>query len=178
MPLENLFKNYPNKNVELRAIAKACYEFGKTIAKEPSAGMSLGLDEHALTRQGDYVGIARGMVEAIHKRPIPDMPYVHPEQFPIDMTDQYQQFTVDDIPINEDTELLAQYWLMLAVELAKSQSAGLAGSLTDADHNRSVNQLDVIDQYLTEMANRPVIDLPETAFPEAELTRPSAKKKN
>jgi hypothetical protein len=173
----DLFQNYPNKNVELRAIAKTAYEFGKNIAQEPSAGMSLGLDEHALRRQGEYIEILRGMVEAIHARPIPDMPYVHPTQFPIDLSDEYSQFTTDEhpMPINEDTQLLAQYWMMLASELAKSQSAGLAGSLTDADYARAVTTLDVIQQYRDEMEVRPTIDLPETAFPEATLGKPSAR---
>jgi hypothetical protein len=169
---KELFKEYANKNSELRAIAKTAYEFGYTIAQEPSAGMSLGLDEHALTRQTSYVDTIRGMIEAIHKRPIPDLPYVHPLQLPIDFTKEYLQFTVDDLPINEDTQLIAEYWMMLAVSLAKSQSAGLAGSLIDADYNRAVNHLNVITQYLDEMALRPVVDLPETAFPEAGLNPP------
>jgi hypothetical protein len=175
----DLFKMYANKNIELRAIAKTAYEFGKTIAQEPSAGMSLGLDEHALRRQGEYIVILRGMVEAIHARPVPDLPYTHPCQFPIDLSEEYKQFTTDEnpIPINEDTQLLCQYWMVLSTELAKSQSAGLAGSLTDADYARAVTTLDVIQQYRDEMEARPVIDLPETAFPEATLGKPSARVK-
>ena len=51
MSFEALFKKYPNRNAELRAVANAAYEFGKTIAKEPSAALSSGLDEHAIKRQ-------------------------------------------------------------------------------------------------------------------------------
>jgi len=175
MPISELFVVYPNKNSELRSIAKVCYEFGKTIAQEPSAGQSLGLDEHAILRQRNYVTIVAGMINAIHARPIPDMPQVHPLQLPIDLSDPYKQFTEDDLPLNEDTELLAEHWLFLAVALAKSQSACLAGSLIAADHARATTQLGVITQYLDEIESRPDIDLPETAFPGAELTPAGSK---
>ena len=177
MAFEELFKEYPNKNMELRACAKTAYEFGKTAAKEQSAGSSLGLLEAATERQRNYVLIMKGMIKALHDRPIPDMPYMHPTQFEIDLSDPYLQTTVDDIPINEDTELLAQYWMTIAVELAASQSAGLAGSLTDADFTRIDNDLDVISQLLDAIDDRPPIDLPETAFPGALETVPKKKVK-
>lgn len=177
MAFEELFKIYPNKNVELRAVAKVAYEFGKNIAQEPSAGMSIGLDEHAIKRQTTYIEVAKGYVEALHQRPVPDMPYVHPCRFDIDISEPYKQFTRDDIPINEDTQLLAQYWMILAVELAASQSAGLAGSLIKPDYERVINHIAVIAQFLEEMATRQTPDLPETAFPEAMLEVPTKKAK-
>ena len=173
MAFEKLFKVYPNKNMELRTVSKAAYEFGRNIAQEPSAGMSLGVDPHSLERQRSYVEILRGQLESFHARPIPDMPYLHPERFDIDLSEPYKQFTKDGLPINEDTQLLAQYWMACAVELAASQSAGLAGSLIDADYNRIVTHLGVITEYLNEVENRPVVDLPETAFPAAGLEVPS-----
>jgi len=173
MAFEDMFRIYPNKNAELRAICKAAHEFGNTIAQEPSAGMSIGLDEHAIARQRSYVQSLSGQLEAFHARPVPDMPYVHPIRFDINLSEKYRQFTKDGMPINEDTQLLAQYWMICAVELAASQSAGLAGSIIDADYNRVVNHLGVITQYLDELENRPVVDLPETAFPGAALEVPS-----
>jgi hypothetical protein len=173
MAFEDLFKTYPNKNAELRAICKAAYEFGATIAQEPSAGMSIGLDEHAIARQRSYVVSLRGQLEAFHSRPIPDMPYVHPVRFDIGLSEPYKQFTKDGMPINEDTQLLAQYWMICAVEMAASQSAGLAGSIIDADYDRIINHLGVITQYLDELETRPAVDLPETAFPGAELETPT-----
>jgi len=172
MAFEDLFAIYPNKNIELRAISKAAYEFGRTIAAEPSAGMSIGIDEHALARQRSYVTSVNGQLEAFHERPVPDMPYVHPQRFDIDLSKPYEQFTQDGLPINEDTELLAQYWMVCAVELAASQSAGLAGSILDADYTRIKNHLGVITQYLNELETRPAVDLPETAFPAAALNVP------
>jgi hypothetical protein len=103
------------------------------------------------------------------------MPYVHPTQFPIDLSEVYTMFARDGNPLNEDTELLCEYWMVVAVELGASQSAALAGSLTDADYNRVVNDVKVITQYLDELDKRPVIDLPETAFPGAELETPVNK---
>ena len=177
MAFEELFKEYPNKNAELRAVAKVAYEFGKNIAQEPSAGMSIGLDEHAIKRQKTYIEAMVGYIEALHKRPIPDMPYVHPTRFDIDLSEAYKQFTKDGLPINEDTQLLAQYWMFIAVELAASQSAGLAGSLIDPDYERVTNHLGVISQFLTEMEVRKTPDLPETAFPAAMLEVPAKKAK-
>ena len=69
MAFEDLFGIYPNRNAELRSLAKQCYEFGKTIAKEPSAALSSGLDEHALKRQKSYIDYAKGMVDALHAKP-------------------------------------------------------------------------------------------------------------
>lgn len=177
MAFEELFQVYPNKNLELRAVAKTAYEFGRNIAKEPSAGMSLGLDIHAISRQRSYVQALIGQLEAFHNRPVPDMPYIHPTRFDIDLSEPYMQFTKDGIALNEDTELLAQYWMVCAVELAASQSAGLAGSVIDADYNRIKNHLDVIAQYLDELEARSTVDIPETAFPGAPLEVPAGKKK-
>jgi hypothetical protein len=174
MAFEDLFKVYANKNMELRAIAKAAFEFGATIAMEPSANMSIAIDEHAMARQRSYISSLTGQLEAFHQRPVPDMPYLHPTRFDIDLSEQYKQFTKDGLPINEDTQLLAQYWMACAVELAASQSAGLAGSIIDADYNRVITHLGVISQYLDELERRPAVDLPETAFPGAALEVPSS----
>lgn len=177
MAFEELFKVYPNKNAEGRNVAKVAYEFGRNIAMEPSAGMSIGLDEHAIGRQEGYIKTMRGYLTAFHERPIPDMPYTHPVRFDIDLSDPYEQFTKDGLPINEDTELLAEYWMMLAVSIAASQSAGLAGSLIDADFKRCSNTVDTIEQFINEMKTRETPDVPETAFPAAALEVPAPTKK-
>lgn len=174
MAFSELFKKYPNKNAELRGAAKVAYEFGMNIAQEPSASMSLGVDPHAMKRQREYVQIITGYIENLHNRPVPDMPYVHPIRFDIDFTEEYKQFTKDGLPLNEDTELLAQHWMFVAVEMAASQSAGLAGSLTDADYQRLKNHIGVISQLLDEIEKRGVADMPETAFPAAALETPSS----
>ena len=158
MAFEDLFKVYPNKNIELRAIAKTAYEFGRTIAAEQTAAMSLGVNEHAVRRQREYIQTIKGQLDAFNARPLPDMPYVHPTRFDIDLSDPYQQFTKDGLPLNEDTQLLAQYWMICAVELAASQSAGLAGSIIEADYRRIANHLDVMTQYLNEIEARPTVD--------------------
>ena len=169
MPFSEMFQEYPNRNAELRSLAKQCYEFGKTIAKEPSAALSSGLDAHAIKRQLSYVEHAVHMVEALHAKPLPDMPASHPITFPIQMTDQYVTFTTnvagDEIPLNESTELLSEYWMITAVELAKSQSAALAGSLVQFDYERAINNLGVLSKLLVELQERPILDLPETAEP-------------
>lgn len=181
MSFSDLFKVYPNRNSELRTCAKTLFEFGKTIAREPSAAHSNGLDEHALKRQNSYVDYAKSMVLALNAKPIPDNPGTHPTDLPIDFTEQYMTFTVDlsgnQVPINEATQLLAEKWLMTAVEIAKSQSAAMAGSLVSFDYERADNNLNSIQKLIDEIAARPFLDLPETAEPGSTYGVASAAKR-
>lgn len=169
MPINDLHKVYPNRNSELRAVAKQTFEFGKTIAREPSAAHSNGLDEHAIKRQEQYIDHAQDMIEALNASPIPDKPASHPTLMEIDFSEPYVYFTTDvngnQIPINEATQLLAESWLLLSVELAKSQSAAMAGSLVSFDYERADNNVKALKKLLNEIKNRPFIDLPETAEP-------------
>lgn len=169
MALKELFIIYPNRNSELRTCAKTMFEFGKTIAREPSAAHSNGLDTHALGRQKSYVDYAKAMVASLNAKPIPDNPATHPTQLPIDFTEEYFTFTVDingnNVPLNEVTQLLAEKWLMTSVELAKSQSASMAGSLVEFDFNRAENNLSTISKLIQEIEARPFLDLPETSEP-------------
>jgi len=169
MAINDLHKTYPNRNIGLRSAAKQCFEFGQTIAREPSAAHSNGLDEHAIKRQRQYIQKARDVVERLHARPIPDRPASHPTQMPINLSVPYIYFTVSlndsEVPMNEATQELAENWLTMAVELAKSQSAGIAGSLVEFDYTRAVNNLLVLEQLVDEIAARPTVDLPETSDP-------------
>ena len=77
----------------------------------------------------------------------------------------------EKVPLNEQTQLLAEYWMITAVELALSQSASLGGALTTYDTARALNNLGVLRKLLVEITNRPVLDLPETAVPDTQLTK-------
>ena len=169
MAFNDLFKIYPNRNSEMRTLVKTLAEFGRTIAKEPSAAHSNGLDEHALLRQRSYVEHSMKTVEALAQRPIPDNPHTHPTDLPIDLSLPFVTFTTgvngNEVPLNESTQLLAEKWMITAVELAKSQSAAMAGSMVTFDYNRAVNNLQVLAKMLDEMEARPFLDLPETAEP-------------
>ena len=169
MAINDLHQVYPNRNSELRSVAKQCFEFGQTIAREPSAAHTNGLDEHAIMRQEQYIAHARDMVESLNASPIPDLPATHPTQMPIDFSVEYIYFTEDldgnQVPLNEATQLLAEKWFLTAVELARSNSASMAGSLVEFDYLRAVNNINSIEKLLTEIKARPFIDLPETALP-------------
>jgi hypothetical protein len=170
VPVEaDLFRKYANKNVELRMLAYKAFEYGRNAAYEQSAGMSIGIDEHAIARQTRYVDDFNDRLNSIYARPVPDLPHIHPTRFDIDLSERYQEFTKDGLVINEDTELLAAYWLAVAVTLASSQSAGAGGSLIDADYNRVKEQIAVISKFLVECAKRPIPDIPETAYPATAL---------
>ena len=169
MAINDLHQVYPNRNTELRGVAKQCFEFGQTIAREPSAAHTNGLDEHAILRQQSYIEHALSMVEALNASPIPDLPATHPTQMPIDFSVPYVYFVEDlngnEVPMNEATQLLAEKWLLTAVELAKSNSAAMAGSLVEFDYARATNNIASIQKLLDEIKARPFLDLPETAQP-------------
>lgn len=169
MAINDLHQVYPNRNSELRSTAKQCYEFGQTIAREPSAAHTNGLDEHAIVRQEQYLDHAESMVASLNASPIPDLPATHPTQMPIDFSVPYVYFTEDldgnQVPLNEATQLLAEKWLLTAVELARSNSASMAGSLVEFDYTRALNNIASIRKLLNEIKQRPFIDLPETALP-------------
>jgi hypothetical protein len=180
MAINELHKVYPNRNIGLRSCAKQCFEFGQTIAREPSAAHSNGLDEHAIGRQRQYIVKARGVVERLHAKPIPDRPVTHDVQKPIDLSVEYIYFTEDlngnKVPLNEATQELAESWLTIAVELARSQSAALAGSLVEFDFTRASVNIDVLEELLEEIAEFPPVDLPETALPGSEIGKRSGAK--
>ena len=169
MAINDLHKIYPNRNAGLRTVAKQLFEFGLTIAREPSAAHTNGLDEHAIKRQQTYIDHANDMVKRLADKPIPDRPATHPTQMEIDFSVPYIYFTEDlngnKVPMNEATQALAEHWLLTAVELAKSQSAAMAGALVSFDFERAQNNLAVIQQLLDEISARPFLDLPETANP-------------
>ena len=179
MAFTDLFQIYNNRNRELRSLVKTMYEFGRTIAQEPSAAHTHGLDVHALKRQRSYVEHAKAMTEALHAKPIPDNPGTHPTDLPIDLSTTYTNFVSSlngsMVPLNEATELLAESWMFCAVELAKSNSAALAGSIIEFDYNRTINNLEVITKLLDEIEARPMLDLPETAEP-GSAYQPAAKR--
>lgn len=171
--MNELHKIYPNRNGELRTVVKQCFEFGRTIAKEPSAAHSSGMDEHAIRRQRQYVDHAENMVDALNAKPIPDLPVSHDPLKNIDLSIEYDYFTEDLegnlVPLNDYTQLLAENWLSFCAELAASQSAAIAGSLVEYDYERAVNNLAAITKLLNEIEERPTLDLPETALPGANL---------
>ena len=169
MAINDLHQVYPNRNSELRSVAKQCFEFGQTIAREPSAAHTNGLDEHAIARQKTYIDHASNLVRSLNDSPIPDLPATHPTQMPIDFSVEYIYFTEDlngnSVPMNEATQLLAEKWLLTAVELSKSNSAAMAGSLVSFDFERAITNIASIEKLLLEIESRPFIDLPETAQP-------------
>jgi len=95
MAINDLHQSYSNRNSELRAVAKQLYEFGQTIAREPSAAHTNGLDEHAIERQEAYIEHASNLIKALNDSPIPDMPATHPTDMPIDFSVPYVYFVED-----------------------------------------------------------------------------------
>ncbi len=173
MAFADLFLVYPNRNKELRMLAKKAYEFGRNVAAEPTANLSMGILDHTILRQKEYVARTRELVEALAARPIPDAVLTHPVDYDIDLTELYPTYKSalggGDRPLNEDSQLLMEAWMELAVTVSRSQSASVGGGMINHDKARVVEQLDVLDKYLAEMEKRPILDVPETAEPGAPL---------
>ena len=180
MAFEDLFQEYPNRNPELRMIAKMAYEFGRNIAESPSAAATIGVLDHEIKRQDQYVKRMQDLCESLHAKPIPDKPQVHATGYPINLTETYPMFQTDvageEVPLNEFTELIAIKWMEFAVELAMSNSASVPGGLIDHDHVRAQNNLAVLAKLMDEFRERPMLDAPETAEPGAPLKARGAKK--
>lgn len=180
MEFKDQFRVYPNRNRELRSVAKQVYEFGKTVSASSSAAHSNGLDDHDLQRQREYVKQTISLIEALHKKPLPDNPATNQVQYPIDLSVPYETFTTDlyenSVPINEMAQLIAETWMTIAVELAKSQSAALPGSLIEFDFKRAKNNIEVLTKVLNEIDERPNwLDLPSTAEPGSDFEAPNSK---
>lgn len=180
MAFNDLFQVYPNRNSELRALCKLMYEFGKTVAAESSAAHTYGLDHHTVGRQQKYIAKARSQINAVASRPLPDRQGAAKVQLPIDLSAPYETFTTDvkgnAVPLNEATQLLQEQWMICAAELASSNSASLPGSMTHEDGIRALNNIDVIEKLLNEMAidihsagTDGFLDLPTTAEPGSEF---------
>ena len=181
MAINELHLVYPNRNSGLRTAAKQMFEFGKTIAQEPSSGHSNGMDEHAIGRQRQYIAQSRDLIKRLNDKPRPDRPGTHPTDMMIDFSVEYNYFTEDlngnAVPLNEATQELAESWLICAVELAKSQSAALAGSMEEFDFTRAGHNIDAIEELVDAIEQRPTIDLPETALAGAPLQKRSGGSK-
>jgi hypothetical protein len=180
MAFNDLFRVYPNRNSELRTLVKFLYEFGKTVAAESSAAHTYGLDEHTIRRQRRYIEKARTAINARAARPLPDRQGAAKVQLPIDLSEPYETFTTDvagnSVPLNEATQSLQEQWMLMCAELSSSNTASLPGSVIAEDAKRALNNVDVIEKLLDELAidiasdgADGFLDLPVTAEPGSEF---------
>ncbi|MCP4342400.1 MAG: hypothetical protein GY799_26865 [Desulfobulbaceae bacterium] len=176
MAFNEMFRVFPNRNSLLRMLVKTMYEFGRTVAAESSAAHTYGIDAHLVKRQRVYIKKTRGMIGKLSAKPLPDRQGAAKIQLPIDLSEPYETFTTDiagnNVPLNEATQGLQEQWMIGAAELASSNSAALPGSMTKADATRALNNIDVIEELLDELAvdihsdgADAFIDLPTTAEP-------------
>jgi len=166
MPFSELFGTFEYKNTELGSLADFCYECCWTTAVEQSAGTTMGLDEHAMTRQRQYLQNARDRLAGLRDRPLPDLPAVHPMLFSTTL-EEPSMISVDGKPLNTDAAATSQMWIMISYELLKSNSAGLGGGLTSFDASRCENNIASVEQFLLSVESAASVDFPETAAPAA-----------
>ena len=166
MAFEDLFGTFEYKNTELGSVADFSYEVCVTTAREQSSGTTMGLDQHAMGRQRQYIENARARLDGLIERPIPDLPAVHPLLFSTVQVSP-EMISVDGKPLNSDAFAVAQMWQMVSFELLKSNSAGLGGGMTSFDGERARQNVTAIEQFLSAIESAADVDFPETAAPAA-----------
>lgn len=178
MGYQDLFGIYEIKNAELKGLATFCYEAALNIAGEASGAMAIGLDPHAVARHTAYVAAAKSRVEALRDRPYPDMPQTHRTLLVCDFSaiPAFEVDPVTGVELNADIETIMTMWMQTAVELVRSNSAALAGSMLDFDYNRCIANIEAIEQLVPTMdIELQKVDFARTAVPEAK-TNTRAKK--
>jgi hypothetical protein len=168
MSFKDMFGDFQLKNTELLSLADFAYEVCVTTCKEQSAGTTMGLDEHAIKRQAQYIENARARLAGIKDRPLPDLPATHPILF--DRTYVEPDMITSEgsnTPLNTDAAACAKSWHIVCYELVKSNSAGLGGGMTSYDAARCEQNITAIEQFLDAIAKAADVDFPETADPAA-----------
>jgi len=176
MAFEDLFGTWTVKNQELKSVADFANECAVNTAKEQSAGMTIGLNEHAMTRQAGWIKNIASRVESLAQRPIPDLPATHPVGFEVDHAPSPELITVDGKDLNSDATAVCSMWQTIAYELVKSNSAGLGGGLTSFDATRTRSNVASLEQFLLAVQDAGDVDFPETAAPEAQFAVKAKKK--
>lgn len=174
MGYAELFGTMKYKNTEVGFVAATAYEAACNTAEEPSGGMTTGLDEHAMARQRGYVAHIRAILDGAIMRPVPDLPFTHPNMYEQVFTAP-SMITVDGVPLNQSTLALSQQWQILCNELLGSNSAGMGGGVLAADADRFVNIVAALEQFLDSLEAAPSPDFPETAAPSALRTKKGGK---
>ena len=170
MAFADLFGVFPVRNAELRSLSDFCNEAAYNTAVEPSAGLAIGLDEHAVARQRGWIQNARERAAAIADRPIPDLPGTVDIKYDCDYSKVPQMVTKDNRPVNGDTEALCITWQTIARELVASNSAAIGGGMLTADSNRLSKNIDALEQLVGTIEKANVVDFPMSAAPEATRT--------
>jgi len=172
--IASLSKEYPNKNPELRRVAKYAWECAHNTVKEGSAGSTIGADEHFVKRQKEFVSGFEALLEELKSSPIPDVFGMPDTKFPIRLDDTPKMISTDvsgdEIPLNEDLQLVTIEWVTLANMLARSNSAGIRGSIIEHDYERAVNQAKVITKRINGIEKGPKPDFSATSDPGADRT--------
>jgi len=176
MPFADLFGPRQYKNPEVFLLATTAHEAARNTAGEASASLTVGLNEHAITRCRDWVSRFSGLLEAVHNQPAPDYTKVHPILLDTEWYEPEMPVDSNGEPLNQTTYTLLTKWQIIADELIKSNSAGLGGGMSDADYIRAKNNVDALSQLLDAIEAAGDTDFPETAEPAAPQGKKASKK--
>lgn len=168
--MDELFGVWNVSNAELKAVADFANECAVNTLKEPSAGLAIGLNEHAISRQRLMVASIRKQATALADRPYPDHPVTFAVKLACDYSPAPTTVMADGKPVNSHTVALATMWQRIAAELCTSNSGALGGSLLFADAQRIQANIDSLEQFLDaipDMGSDEAVDFPATAEPQA-----------
>jgi len=171
MAIADLFGTFAVRNAELRSLADFCYECAHNVSEEPSAGLAIGFDEHAILRIRGWLANAKSRSEALTLRPVPDLPTTAKIHLMAQHDEVPSLNTVDGRAVNGDAEALVIMFQTVAYELTHSNSAAIGGGLIPPDAKRLSQNLDSISQFLDSVetaGEEAAVDFPNTAAPEAE----------
>ena len=173
MAIAELFGVFPVRNAELRSLADFCYECAHNVSEEPSAGLAIGFDEHAIIRFRGWLANAKSRAEALAARPVPDLPTTAKIHLMAQHDEVPSLNSVDGRAVNGDAEALVAMFQTVAYELTHSNSASIGGGLIAPDAKRLTQNLDAVSQFLDSVetsGSEAPVDFPNTAAPEAEAT--------
>jgi len=174
MPRSQLFGVFTVKNVELLSLADFMFEACCNTAAEQSAGMTTGLNAHAIKRQAGWIDSARARLIAVADHPQPDMPASHPITYDREFK-MPDMILVDGQALNTDAEAIATSWQLICYELMKSNSGGLGGGMSAFDADRCEQNIASVEQLVAAIASTSqTVDFPETSDPAA---LPGSRKK-
>jgi len=176
MAFQELFGIFPVRNAELRSVADFANECAHNVAEEPSAGLAIGFDEHAVKRFAGWLTNLVERADAIIARPIPDLPTTHRIKFDCQHDEVPSLKSVDGKAVNGDAEALVIMFQTIAYELSHSNSAAIGGGVIEADGIRLKANLAAVEQFLSSIEEGTEVDFPNTAAPEATAELTSRKK--
>ena len=177
MGYEEFFVKQEVKNTELKGVASFIHKCAVNSGLSQSSGLNHGLDPNTVVKQAGYIAASKARLEALRDRPFPDLPQSHPIQVMCDVSNEppIVRGTSGNV-VNDDVLAVTIGWQRIAFELVRSNSAGQPGSMTSFDYERTVKNIDALEQLIATFDEEVMgVDFSETTDPAAKPSRKGGK---